>query len=236
MGKRRNQLHNNRRARRAARKRASTSTTNETRRYPRRSTIMDAILPAMMAKRSIDMLRDASATQTVHLWGLACTDDDPASDVAYTVVDLGPAALRSPILDAAAGLINQLPGRQFWGFGLACWMMGELFSGADGIPVDALRAMTDGPMKDRPTADELCAAMVFDARGHSYNAVMYVHMPELGITSWHHDTLESGASTDEWARRFDAGVVSAHVWAAAISQDVNGNRVVLKRLRQRNIV
>ncbi|ATL72524.1 hypothetical protein CRH09_39835 (plasmid) [Nocardia terpenica] len=193
---------------------------------------MDAILPAMMAKRSIDMVRDASAARTVHLWGLACTDANTASGVAYTVVDLDSDPVKSPILNAAAGLINRLPGRQLWGFGLACWMVGELFTGNGEVPEGALRAMAEGRMKDRPTADELCAAMVFDARGRSYNAVMYVHMPELGVTSWHDDTLEDSASIDEWIGRFDAGVVSAHVWAAAITQDATRNRAVLQRLRR----
>jgi len=222
------QPHQNRRARRAARKHAPIEPTLS---YPRRTTIMNTILPAMMAKRSIDMVRDASAARTVHLWGLACTDANTASGVAYTVVDLDSDPMQSPIIDAAAGLVNRLASRQLWGFGLACWMVGEMFTGNGGVPEEMLRAMAGGPMKDRPTADELCAAMVFDARGRSYNAVKYVHMPELGVTSWQDNTLKDSASVDAWIGRFDAGVVSAHVWAAAITQDATGNRTVLQRLR-----
>ena len=60
---------------------------------------------------------------------------------------------------------------------------------------------------------------------------MYAHLPELGLTGWHEDTLEDSASTGEWIRRFEAGVVSAHVWAAAVTQDPTRNRAVVHRLR-----
>jgi hypothetical protein len=184
----------------------------------------------MMATHSIDTC-DASAARTVHLWGLGCTDADTAAGVAHTVVDLDSDPMKSPILDAAEGLIARLP-RRLWGFGLASPMVGELFTGNDGgVPEDVRRAMDGGPLKDRPTADDLCAAMVFDARGWSYNAVTYMHMPQLGATSWHDDTLADSASIDGWIDRFDAGVPSAHAWAAAIMRDAAGNRSVLQRFR-----
>ncbi len=90
-----NQPYYNRRARRAARKRTPAG---DRPRYPRRSMILEVILPAMMAERSIDMVRDVSAARTVHLWGLACTDSDTAANVTHTVVDLDSDPLKSPIL------------------------------------------------------------------------------------------------------------------------------------------
>lgn len=233
MPNRSDQPHRNRRARRATRKRAPVEPTPS---YPRRTTIMDTILPAMLAKRSIDMVRDARAPRTVDLWGLACTDVNIATGVAYTVVDLDSDPVKSPILDAAAALINRLVGRQLWGFGLACWMVGEMFTGNGAVPEEMLRAMAGRPMKDRPTADELCAAMVFDARGRSYNAAKYVHMPELGATSWQDNPLEDSTSIDTRIARFDAGLMSAHVWAAAITQDPTRNRAVIRRLRDHDAV
>jgi hypothetical protein len=204
--------------------------------YPRPATIMEAILPMMMAKRSIDMVREASAARTVHLWGLASTDAKPATGVAYTVVNLDSGPLGSPIIDAAEGLLIRLGGRQVWGFGLACWMVGELFTGDDavpngGVPDEVLRAMAGGPLKDRPTAEQLCAAMGFDARGRAYHSIRSLHMPELGETSWQENTLENDASTDAWIGRYYAGAPSAHAWAAAITRDAARNRSVLQRLR-----
>ncbi len=69
-----NQPYYNRRARRAARKRTPAG---DRPRYPRRSMILEVILPAMMAERSIDMVRDVSAARTVHLWGPAPTPTPP---------------------------------------------------------------------------------------------------------------------------------------------------------------
>lgn len=225
------QPNQNRRARRAAAKPASAAVPTL---YPRRATIMDAILPMMTAKRSIDMAREADAARIVHLWGLACTDAKPTVRVAHTVIDLDSTLVGSPIIDAAGRLLLRLGGRDVWGFGLACQMHGELFTDTGtprgAVPDEVLSAMDGGPLEDRPAAEKLCAAMVYDARGRAYHSIMSLHMPELGRTSWLENTLENKASINAWIGRYYAGVPSAHAWAAAITQDAARNRAVLQRL------
>lgn len=188
---------------------------------------MDAIVPMMMSK-GIDMVRENGA-RTAHLWGLACTDGKPSSGVAKSVIDLASVQLRSPIMDAAEGLRVRLKDRSIWGFGLCCSMVGEFFTGDAGrVPEEVRRAMDGGPLKDRPTADDFCVAMVFDARGWAYCSLKSLHMPELGVTKWQENTL---TCADAWAARYYDGVPSAHAWAAAITQNPNRNRWVLDRLR-----
>ena len=58
--------------------------------------------------------------------------------------------------------------------------------------------MDGGPLKDRPTADDFCVAMVFDARGWAYCSLKSLHMPELGVTKWQENTL---TCADAWAAR-----------------------------------
>ena len=198
-------------------------------RYPRRSTL-DVILPAMMAKRCAEMAHNPKAAKSVHLWGFAAVDNVSTHDIGYLPVDLDAGTTGSPILDAAGQLISRIPGR-LWGFGLSYWAIGELLSGSESIPEDLLADAAAGRLRERPTADEICAATIFDARGREYTSALYIHMPELGPTTWESNTLDGADSSRAWIDRFDEGIVSAHVWAAAIALDPGRNRNVLSRLR-----
>ncbi|WP_157110887.1 hypothetical protein [Nocardia anaemiae] len=198
-------------------------------RYPRRSTL-EVILPAMMAKRCAEIAHDPKAAKSVHLWGFAAVDNESTHDIGYLPVDLDTKTEESPILDAAGQLISRIPGR-LWGFGLSYWAIGELLTGTESIPEDLLADAVAGRLRERPTADEICAATIFDARGHEYTSALYIHMPELGTTAWESNTLDGAESIRAWIDRFDLGVVSAHVWAAAIALDPDRNRNVLSRLR-----
>ncbi|WP_433525633.1 hypothetical protein ACQPZ2_12210 [Nocardia pseudovaccinii] len=98
-----------------------------------------------------------------------------------------------------------------------------------GRPFDVYAAA--GRLRERPTADEICAATIFDACGREYTSALYIHMPELGPTVWESNTLDGTDSIRAWIDRFDEGTVSAHVWVATIALDPDRNRNVLNRLR-----
>ncbi|WP_216898404.1 hypothetical protein [Nocardia alni] len=202
--------------------------------YPSRTTILDTIVPMMLARRTTDTARSADGACTAHLWGLACTAANTASGLACTVVDLDTRqVVGSPILAAAEGLLARLAGRRLRGFGLASSVRGELLTSiGDASEEETVRAVAEGSLKDRPTADDSCAAMVFDSRGRLYMSVKYTHMAELGVTSWEGNTLEDSASIDTWIDRLEAGIPSAHTWALAMTQDHTRNRAVLQRINQ----
>jgi hypothetical protein len=191
--------------------------------------LIDRLLPRMIDTRGADRPGDPRAARTVHIWALAALGTE------YAVLD--PAVLDadlpgSPIVAATQRLMTQLPEHGVWGFGIACWLVGELFSQADSsnaaIPDEVRAAMNSRSLQDRPSAETYCAAMIFDSRGRSYNAIRPLYIPELGAITWQQKTLNR-ASTDDWIRRFDAGAPSAHVWAAATALNA-ANRAVLKRL------
>ncbi len=197
--------------------------TDSTIRYPPRATI-DAILTAMMAERRAD----AADSGTIHFWGFARTENSAAQDAAHTPIVLDPHAERSPVLDSAEWLIRRFAGRM-WGFGLAYLTVGEMFTGAEGVPRDAIQAAAAGRMSERATADPMCAATIFDARGRAYTSLTYIHLPELGATpTWVKDTRRS---IDTWITLFDQRAVAAHVWAAAITLDPHANHAAIARLR-----
>ncbi|MGY1875002.1 hypothetical protein [Nocardia gipuzkoensis] len=178
----------------------------------------------MMAERRAD----AADTDTVHFWGFARTENFAAQDAAHTPIVLDPHAERSPVLDSAEWLIRRFAGRM-WGFGLAYLTVGEMFTRAEGVPRDAIRAAAAGRMSERATADPMCAATIFDARGRAYTSLTYIHLPELGATpTWVKDTRRS---IDTWITLFDQRAVAAHVWAAAITLDPHANHAAIARLR-----
>ncbi|WP_039800297.1 hypothetical protein [Nocardia araoensis] len=178
----------------------------------------------MLAERRAD----AADPDTVHFWGFARTGDAAAHDAAHTPIVLDPDAERSPILDSAEWLIRRFPGR-LWAFGLAYLTVGEMFTGPHGVPHEAIQAAAAGRLADRATADSICAATIFDARGRTYTSLTYTHLPELGPTpTCVGDTREH---TDTWIALFDQRAVAAHVWAAAITLDPSANRAAMARLR-----
>ncbi|WP_330228881.1 hypothetical protein OHA40_22625 [Nocardia sp. NBC_00508] len=199
--------------------------TASTIRYPPSATV-DAILATMMAERSADTA--APDADTIHFWGFACADHPTTQEAAHTAIVVDPDAERSPILDAAEWLIRRFPGR-LWGFGLAYRTIGEMFTGPGGVPQDAIQAAMTGRLHERPAADEVCAATIFDARGFTYTSLTYAHLPELGPTpTWVGDTR---TNTESWIELFDRRVVAAHAWAAAITLDPDANHAAIARLR-----
>ncbi|MGK8525443.1 hypothetical protein ACRS6B_29620 [Nocardia asteroides] len=178
----------------------------------------------MMAERRAD----TADADTIHFWGFARTENRTAQDAAHTAIVLDPHAERSPILDSAEWLLQRFAGR-LWGFGLAYLTVGEMFSAAEGVPLDAIHAATAGRLSERATADPVCAATIFDARARAYTSLTYTYLPELGATpTWVNDTRES---TGTWITLFDQRAVAAHVWAAAITLDPHANRAAIARLR-----
>ncbi|MGO4614805.1 hypothetical protein AB4305_00520 [Nocardia sp. 2YAB30] len=180
----------------------------------------------MMAERNADT--SDPNIDTIHFWGFASADNLITQEMAHTAIVLDPDAECSPILDSAEWLMRRLPGR-LWGFGLAFRTVGEMFTGTDGVPEDAIQAARAGKLNERAGADEMCAATIFDARAYSYTALTYTHLPELGPTpTWVDDTRKS---TDTWIALFDRRAVAAHAWAAAITLDPDGNHATIARLR-----
>ncbi|WP_028478996.1 hypothetical protein [Nocardia sp. CNY236] len=194
-------------------------------RYPPRVAI-DAILTTMMSERRADPA--GSNADILHFWGFARTDSPTTHDMAHTTIVLDADAERSPILESAQWLMQRLSGR-LWGFGLAYWTVGEMFTGRDGVPREAIDAAIAGQLLERAGAHEVCAATIFDARGRSYTSMTYAHLPELGQSPTGVD--DTRGCVDTWIDLFDRRAATAHAWAAAITLDPDGNRATLARLR-----
>ncbi|MEV6258207.1 hypothetical protein ACIHAX_09025 [Nocardia sp. NPDC051929] len=188
-------------------------------RYPPSATI-DSLLAAMLAERRAD----AADSDTVHFWGFARTGSATAHDAAHTQIVLDPDAERSPVLDSAEWLIRRFTGR-VWAFGLAYLTVGEIFTS----PHEAMQAAAAGRSSERATADPICAATIFDARGRTYTSLTYTHLPELGPTPT--SVGDTRRCTDAWIALFDQRAVAAHVWAAAITLDPSANHAAIARLR-----
>ncbi|MGQ4599248.1 hypothetical protein [Nocardia sp. R6R-6] len=194
-------------------------------RYPPNATI-DALLATMMAEFSTESTNPG--LDTLHFWVFAGGNTRTTQQTAHTAIVLDPDAERSPILDAAELLIRRFMVR-LWGFGLAYRTIGEMFTGPGAVPPDAIRAARASRLHERAGADEMCAATIFDARGLSYTALTYTHLPELGPTpTWTNDT---SANTTAWIELFDQRAVAAHAWAAAITLDPDRNHAAIARLR-----
>jgi hypothetical protein len=200
-------------------------------RYPERS-VIDALFPAMIARR-----RGVSAIDTalVHLWGFLGTgeaDDGNVAGFAAFSPDDTPTTAGSPILDIATRMMTGMGGG-LWGFGLAYRTLADAVVRYTDSPAETTSTAQPDRLQDRCTTEEVWVATIFDARGREYTQVQYVHMPGLEPMAWDSDTLDERSTILDWFERVDKGVISAHVWAAAVALDANRNRSVLEELEHR---
>ncbi|WP_043738881.1 hypothetical protein [Nocardia asiatica] len=200
-------------------------------RYPARPTI-EALLPAMIARRSS---APATDPDLVHIWGFTgIGENDTGSAAGFAEFSPGGtgATAGSPILDIAARMMAGMYGR-LWGFGLAHRAAADAV--AHGIDSDADEAVARPPSgSPGPSiAEEVWAASIFDARGREFTQLRYVHLAELEPITFDGDTLEGPATVRDWIDRVATGVVSAHVWAAALALDADRNGAILGELERR---
>jgi hypothetical protein len=197
-------------------------------RYPARS-IIDTLLPAMISRRSSAPVTDLGL---VHIWGFTGTGDDDTSSAAGFAEfspDDSPTVAGSPILDIAGRMMAGMHGR-LWGFGLAHRAAADaVVHGTD----NRSDTTTSTPPEEPSTTEEVWAASIFDARGRETTQLRYVHMPELEPITFDDDTLDQRSTIHDWIDRVQTGVISAHVWAAALALDAQRNRSVLAQLEQR---
>ncbi|MEU2105174.1 MULTISPECIES: hypothetical protein [unclassified Nocardia] len=194
-------------------------------RYPARS-VIDILLPAMITRRSGAPTTD---TGLVHIWGFTGTGgDDSASAAGFAEFSPNdsPTVAGSPILDIAGRMMAGMHGR-LWGFGLAHQAAADaVVHGIDNEP-------DPGTTSPNATTEEVWAASIFDARGRESTQLRYVHLPELEPITFDSDTLDRRSTIHDWIDRVQTGVISAHVWAAALALDAQRNRAVLAQLEQR---
>ncbi|MFI5541309.1 hypothetical protein ACIA5H_33490 [Nocardia sp. NPDC051900] len=199
-------------------------------RYPARS-VIDILLPAMITRRSGAPTTDIGL---VHIWGFTGTgEDDSASAAGFAEFSPNdtPTVAGSPILDIAGRMMAGMNGR-LWGFGLAHQAAADaVVHGIDNQP-DPITSSPDGP-EESSTTEEVWAASIFDARGREITQLRYVHLPELEPITFDSDTLDRRSTIHDWIDRVQTGVISAHVWAAALALDAQRNRAVLAQLEQR---
>ncbi len=200
-------------------------------RYPSRSTI-EALLPAMIARRSSAPAIDPDL---VHVWGFTGTgENDAASAAGFAAFSPGDSVVTagSPILDIAGRMMTGMGGR-LWGFGLAHRAAADAVArGIDGDTAEATTPPPSGP-PGPSSAEEVWAATIFDARGREFTQLRYVHLAELEPITFDGDTLDQRSTIQDWIDRVEAGVISAHVWAAALALDADRNRAVLGELEHR---
>ena len=200
-------------------------------RYPDRS-LIGTLLPAMVGRRSS---APAGDNTLVHIWGFTGTgrpDETNAAGFTPFSPEDDPSE-GSPILDIATRMMEGMGGR-LWGFGLASRTVieavhRELDDTADpGKPVVSVSRPV-APITG-PSAEEVWAATIFDARGREYTHIQYLHLPDLEPIIWDDDTTPQSAG---WIDRMAEGVIVAHVWAAAMALDSTRNHGVLDDIQHK---
>ncbi|WP_433207763.1 hypothetical protein ACQP1G_22610 [Nocardia sp. CA-107356] len=200
-------------------------------RYPDRS-IIDTLFPTMIERRRG---AETTAPALVHVWGFMGTGepgDASAAGVAEFWSDSAPTTAGSPILDIAGRMMSGMGG-QLWGFGLACRITANLVVREIRNPPEVTTAAKPDEPRDGSNAEEVWVATIFDARGGEYTRMQYVHLPDLEPITWDSDTLDKRSTTRDWMDRVENGIISAHIWAAALTLDANRNRSVLQQLERR---
>lgn len=69
-----------------------------------------------------------------------------------------------------------------WGFGLLFEGFCEEFSPEEIASGEVRRTMLAGHFHERPTADEMCNAVIYDARGNEWAALIYRYLPDRGVS------------------------------------------------------
>ncbi|WP_174189668.1 hypothetical protein, partial [Nocardia barduliensis] len=193
---------------------------------------IEALLPAMIARRSS---APATHPDLVHIWGFTgIGENDAGSAAGFAEFSPGDniTTAGSPILDIAARMMAGMNGR-LWGFGVAHRAAADAVAHA--IEGDADEAATRHPSAPPgpSTAEEVWAASIFDARGREFTQLRYVHLAELEPMTFDGDTLARPGTIRDWIDRVENGVISAHVWAAALALDADRNLAVLGQLERR---
>ncbi|WP_156959840.1 hypothetical protein [Nocardia sp. BMG51109] len=182
-----------------------------------------SLLITMLAARA----QDVSPIHTVHVWGFACSDLDAGEGREVGRIVLVPEQIgrTTPVLDWGEQLCRRMPGT--WGFGFAYFGWVEAFDPEHPIPEDLRRAFDEGRMTERPEAEQVYAAHVFDARGMSYASYLPAHSSGLDVVTDDDDTRDR---VDDMVALFRDGSLCAEVWATALTLDSAGNADVLERL------
>ncbi|MBB5913517.1 hypothetical protein BJY24_002384 [Nocardia transvalensis] len=73
-------------------------------------------------------------------------------------------------------------GSPLWGFGLVFEGYCEEFTPEETASGEMRRIILEGRLPDRPTAEEMVNAVIYDARGNEWVALTYRYLPERGIS------------------------------------------------------
>jgi hypothetical protein len=68
-----------------------------------------------------------------------------------------------------------------WGFGLLFEGYCEEFTAEEAASDEVRRTLLEGRIHERATADEMCNAVIYDARGNEWTALIYRYLPDRGI-------------------------------------------------------
>ncbi|GAB2700380.1 hypothetical protein [Nocardia thraciensis] len=101
-------------------------------------------------------------------------------------------------------------GIPLWGFGLLFEGYCEEFTPEETASGEMRRIMLEGRLPDRPMAEEMCNAVIYDARGNEWVALTYRYLPERGISELFTPAME--------ITRPPLGL-SGYLWSAALLLD-----------------
>ncbi|WP_024801086.1 hypothetical protein [Nocardia sp. BMG51109] len=101
-------------------------------------------------------------------------------------------------------------GMPLWGFGLVFEGYCEEFTAEETASGEMRRIMLEGRMPERPTAEEMANAVIYDARGNEWVALTYRYLPERGIS-------DLFTPADEFTKP-PLGM-SGYLWSAAMLLD-----------------
>lgn len=186
---------------------------------------IEAVLADMLTQRAA-ATTEGVADCVVHFWALGDVDGI-VPDVFWGEVD--PSGCHedgSPILEYATQSLEHIPG--LWGFGISGVGWVEAFTSPEEVPAEAKVAAALGVLSERPNAEQVVGATIYDGRGGAHTSYIGLHTPELGTT---HLSFDTYTRTSELVADFHGGSLAAHTWAAALHLDKDANRAALVVLR-----
>ncbi|WP_280364625.1 hypothetical protein [Nocardia wallacei] len=110
-------------------------------------------------------------------------------------------------------------GMPLWGFGLVFEGYCEEFTPEETASGETRRIMLEGRLPDRPTAEEMANAVIYDARGNEWVALTYRYLPERGV---------SDLFTPATAFTKPPLGLSGYLWSAALLLDPSNRLRVLE--------
>ncbi|WP_280454175.1 hypothetical protein [Nocardia brasiliensis] len=96
------------------------------------------------------------------------------------------------------------------------------------MPAEAKVAAALGVLSERPAAERVIGATIYDARGGGHTSYVHVHAPELGAA---HHSFDTRTRESELVAEYVGGSLAAHAWAAALHLDQAANREAIAALR-----